>query len=112
MIRYRCSNGSNRTGCQLNYGVNSMQSVIPPGDASRTVIAGKKQDWRGLAINYGETEDLNHPGILFPTMTTAWEPNEAERAAIAAGASIVVQILATPPINPMCVYVGAVPDPG
>lgn len=81
-----------------------MQSVIPPGDPARTVIAGKRQGWLGLAINYGETMDSNMGGP-FPTMTTAWEPTEAERAAIAAGGNIVIQILGTPPINPMSVYV-------
>lgn len=85
-----------------------MRSVIPPGDPNRTIVAGQKQGWRGLAINYGQTTDTNVDGV-FPTMTTAWEPDEVERAAIAAGASIVIQILGVPPINPMSVYVGEVP---
>jgi hypothetical protein len=86
-----------------------MQSVIPPGDPDRTIIAGKAQGWKGLAVNYGITEDTNFPGSQFPTMTTAWEPNPEERAAIAAGANIVVQILGVPPINPMCLYVSEIP---
>ena len=81
-----------------------MQSVIPPGDPARTVIAGKRQGYLGLAINYGQTEDA------FPTMTTAWQPTDAERAAIAAGANIVVRLLGVPPINPMAVYVSEVPQ--
>jgi len=85
-----------------------MQSVIPPGDPARTVVAGKAQGWLGLAINFGETMDSNMGGP-FPTMTTAWEPTDAERAAIAEGANVVVQILGVPPINPMSVYVGQVP---
>lgn len=87
-----------------------MQSVIPPGDPSHTIVAGKAQGWRGLAINYGQTTDANQGDAVFPTMTTAWEPTEAERAAIAAGANIVVQILGVPPINPMSVYVGELPE--
>jgi len=86
-----------------------MQSVIPPGDPSKTVIAGKRQGYLGLAINYGQTEDANFPGHIFPTMTTAWQPTDAERAAIAAGANIVVQLLGTPPINPMVLYVSEIP---
>jgi hypothetical protein len=86
-----------------------MQSVIPPGDPARIVIAGKKQGYLGLAIHYGQTMDTNVGGPL-PTMTTAWEPTAVEREAIAAGASIIVQLIGTPPINPMCVYVGSVPD--
>jgi hypothetical protein len=86
-----------------------MQSVIPPGDPARTIVAGKSQGWRGLAINFGETMDANMGGP-FPTMTTAWEPNEAERAAIAAGANIVIQLLGTPPINPMSVYISDIPE--
>lgn len=85
-----------------------MQSVVPPGDPSRTVIAGQKQGWLGLAINYGETMDANNGGP-YPTMVTAWEPSDAERAAIAAGANIVVQLLGVPPINPMSVYVSEIP---
>lgn len=81
-----------------------MQSVIPPGDKRRTHIAGKAQGYRGLAINYGETP------CGAPTMTTAWEPNDAERRAIAAGANIIVQILGTPPINPMIVAIGEIPE--
>ena len=86
-----------------------MQSVIPPGDPARTVIAGKRQGYLGLAINYGQTEDANVDGV-FPTMTTAWQPTDAERAAIAAGANIVVRLLGVPPINPMAVYVSEVPE--
>lgn len=85
-----------------------MQSVIPPGDPSHTVIAGKAQGYLGLAVNYGQTIDANVGGP-FPTMTTAWEPTDAERAAIAAGANIIVQLIGRPPINPMCVYIGDIP---
>lgn len=83
-----------------------MLAVIPPGDPKATVIAGKKQGWQGLPINYGQTEDLNHPGHVFPTMTTAWEPTPDELAALNAGAKVIVQIIGTPPINPMAVTVG------
>jgi hypothetical protein len=88
-----------------------MQSVIPPGDPARTIIAGKAQGWRGLAVNYGQTTDKNVEGD-FPTMTTAWEPTDAERAAIAAGANIVIQIIGVPPINPMSVYVSEISSDG
>lgn len=87
-----------------------MQSVIPPGDPAYTIIAGKGQGFLGLAINFHTTTDPNFPDHVFSAMTTAWEPNDAERAAIAAGANIVVQILGEPPIRPMCLYVGEVPD--
>lgn len=85
-----------------------MQSVVPPGDPARTVIAGKAQGWLGLAINFGETMDANNGGP-YPTMTTAWQPTDTERAAIAAGANVLVQQLGVPPINPMSVYVGEIP---
>jgi hypothetical protein len=108
-----------------------MQSVIPPGDPSRTVIAGQRQGWRGLAINfgtasfedmvrniaafivnavhYGQTEDTGHPGIIFPTMTTAWEPSPDELARLNAGGKVIVRQLGSPPINPMSVDVGECP---
>lgn len=80
-----------------------MQSVIPPGDPARTVIAGKSQGFLGLAINYDTTED----GA--PVMRTAYEPTDAERAAIAAGANIIMEEIARPPITPRRVYVGLPP---
>jgi len=105
-----------------------VQSVIPPGE--RVVIAGKSQGWRGLAIaldpvsfermvatiavslltsiGYDQTEDANFPGHVFPAMTTAWEPNAEELAALNAGGKVLVQQLGIPPIRPMSVYVGGV----
>lgn len=86
-----------------------MQSVIPPGDPARTVIAGKKQGYLGLAINYTEVTDTNFPGQVFPAMVTAWEPTPDELAALNAGAKVIIQMLGSPPINPIAVYVGEVP---
>lgn len=80
-----------------------MNSVIPPGDPKRTVIAGKQQGYLGLAINY----DLTPCG--HPIMRTAWRPTPVELAAINAGAPIVVEILGSPPIQPMMLTIGAVP---
>lgn len=85
-----------------------MQSVVPPGDPTRTVIAGKSQGWLGLAVNYGQTTDANMGGP-YPTMVTAWEPSAQELAALNAGANVVVQLLGTPPINPMNVHVSDPP---
>jgi hypothetical protein len=87
-----------------------MQSVIPPGDPERIVIAGKSQGWLGLAIHFGQCEDTNHPGVIFPTMETAWQPDADELARLNAGAAVVVRQLGTPPIRPMSVYVGEAPD--
>lgn len=86
-----------------------MQSVIPPGDPAKTIIAGQRQGWRGLAINY--TTVQSDAGNEFPAMITAWEPSPGDIAAIAAGAKILVSIIGLPPIAPMSVYVGAVPEP-
>lgn len=83
-----------------------MQSVIPPGDPARTVIAGKQQGYLGLAVNYGVVQ---YEDGAYYCMTTAWEPSEAERADIAAGANIIIRLLGGPPINPMNVFVGDVP---
>jgi hypothetical protein len=87
-----------------------MQSVIPPGDPERIVIAGKSQGWLGLAIHFGQCEDTGFPGQVFPMMETAWQPNADELARLNAGAAVVVRQLGTPPIRPMSVYVGEAPD--
>lgn len=81
-----------------------MQSVIPPGDPARTVIAGKSQGFLGLAINYSTTP------CGAPTMTTAWEPTPEELARLNAGAKVIITQLGTPPILPMIVNAGDVPD--
>jgi hypothetical protein len=87
-----------------------MQSVIPPGDPSRTMIASKAQGWRGLAVNY--TTVQSDGGNEFPAMVTAWEPSPGDIAAIVAGAKILVSIIGIPPIAPMSVFVGEVPEQG
>lgn len=84
-----------------------MQSVIPPGDPARTVIAGRDQGFRGLAINYGQLEEGNN---IYPTMTTAWQPDAEELALLNAGASVIIRLLGRPPITPMSVFVGDPPD--
>lgn len=89
-----------------------MQSVIPPGEPHRTVIAGKAQGYLGLAVNYGIVTDPQFPGVIFPSMTTAWQPNPDELAAINDGAPILVRLIGDPPINPMAVYVGEIPSDG
>lgn len=81
-----------------------MQSVIPPGDPKRTVVAGKQQGYLGLAINYDRTPCGS------PVMRTAWRPSPNELAALVAGAPIVVEILGQPPIQPMMLTIGAVPS--
>lgn len=87
-----------------------MQSVIPPGDPEHTVIAGKAQGYLGLAINYTTVEDTNFPGEQFAAMITAWQPTPDELTAMNAGAPIIVQIMGIPPIRPMCLFVGEVPN--
>ena len=81
-----------------------MQSVIPPGDPAQTVIAGKAQGFLGLAINY----DVTPCGQ--PLMRTAWVPTDGELRALLAGAPIVVEMLGRPPILPMLLTVGEVPE--
>lgn len=81
-----------------------MNSVIPPGDPNRTIIAGKKQGFLGLAINYDQTP------CGAPVMRTAWQPTPEELAAIVAGAPIIIEQLGRPPILPMIVKAGEVPD--
>jgi hypothetical protein len=80
-----------------------MNSVIPPGDPAKIVIAGKRQGFLGLAIHYTATPCGS------PVMETAWQPTLDELARINAGAPILIKILGVPPINPMIVEVGNAP---
>ncbi len=69
--------------------------MIPLRIEGATRHIGKSQGYSGLSVL-----DTALPGGT-PCMITAWDCTEAERAAIAAGASIYVQILGIdhPPIN-------------
>lgn len=81
-----------------------MQSVIPPGDPARIVIAGKSQGYLGLAIHYTWTPCGE------PVMETAWQPTPDELARINAGGPVIIRQLGVPPINPMLVEVGEPPE--
>lgn len=80
-----------------------MQSVIPPGDPGKIVIAGKAQGFLGLAIHYTTTP------CGAPVMETAWEPTAEQLKRLNGGAKVLVKIIGTPPINPMIVDVGEIP---
>lgn len=80
-----------------------MQSVIPPGPPERIRIAGKSQGFLGLAVCY----DIDADGYIL--MRTAYQPSPKERAAIAAGANIIMEELGPPPITARKIFVGDVP---
>lgn len=73
---------------------------------TRTI--GKSQGYLGLPLRDILINDsVNGEG--FPAMETAWLPDPAEIAAIAAGAPIILRVLgsAHPPVM---IYTGDVPD--
>lgn len=73
-----------------------------------TRILGKSQGYLGLPLRDVVVNDtVNGPET--PAMETAWIPDPAEIAAIAAGAPIILRILGTghPPVM---IYVGDVPN--
>lgn len=62
-----------------------MQSVIPPGDP-------------------------NFPGVVFPSMTTAYKPTPEELEMLNNGGTIILQELGKPPITPRSIWVELMGD--
>lgn len=72
---------------------------------------GARQGYLGISVLYGSCVlCLDGRDITAPTVVTAWEPTPDELAALSAGASVMLELLAQAQ-PPMRIWVGTPPEP-
>lgn len=85
-----------------------MKSIPPPGlDPSHIMCIGQSQGYDGLWVHYGIYFDHAQERQT-SQLTTAFEPTDEQRGAIAAGAPIVISLINVQRHPPIMVDVGSV----